>query len=105
MILMGVSEVIALGALLVALVTLLINRNRDSSKDTKEATTAQVQTMVKLDGIANGVDDIRVEQRAMRERVDKLAERTAGVEQSTKSAHHRLDELETRFNAAHPPSA
>lgn len=101
---MGISEIIALGALLVALVTLLINRNRDSNKDTKEATTAQVQTMVKLDSIASGVDDIRVEQRAMRERVDKLAERTAGVEQSAKSAHHRLDELEVRFNAAHPPS-
>lgn len=100
---MSISEIIAAGALLVALVTLLVNRNRDSKTDTKEATTAQVQTMVKLDSIASGVDDIRVEQRAMRERVDKLAERTAGVEQSAKSAHHRLDELEGRFNTAHPP--
>ena len=101
---MSVSEIIAGGSLLVAVLALIINRARDGKSDTKEATTAQVQTMVKLDSIASGVDDIRVEQRAMRERVDKLAERTAGVEQSAKSAHHRLDELEGRFNAAHPPS-
>lgn len=101
---MSISEIIAAGALLVALVTLLVNRNRDSKTDTKEATTAQVKTMAKLDSIANGVDEIRVEQRAMRDRVDTLAERMAGVESSTKSAHHRLDELEGRFNTAHPPS-
>lgn len=100
---MSIAEIIAGGSLLVALVTLLISRSRNSASDTKETTTAQVQTMVKLDSIASGVDDIRVEQRAMRERVDKLAERTAGVEQSAKSAHHRLDELEGRFNTAHPP--
>ena len=101
---MTISEIIAAGALLVALVTLLINRNRDSKSDTKEATTTQVKTMAKLDSIANGVDDIRIEQRAMRDRVDTLAERMAGVESSAKSAHHRLDELEGKFNAAHPPS-
>ena len=45
-----------------------------------------------------GVEDIRVEMRGMRGRIDTLSERLSAVESSCKSAHHRLDQM-----AAHPP--
>lgn len=89
---------IALGSLLVAILTLLIGARRDTRGDA----ASQAQLITKLDSIAGGVDDIRVEQRAMRERLDGYAERLASVESSVKSAHHRLDQIAAAY---HPPDS
>ena len=45
-----------------------------------------------------GVEDIRVEMRGTRGRIDTISERLSAVESSCKSAHHRLDQM-----TAHPP--
>jgi hypothetical protein len=50
----------------------------------------------KLDAIASGVDDIRVDMRTMRDRLQDFGERLTAVEQSAKSAHHRLDLIERK---------
>lgn len=91
---MNVEAVIALCSLGVAIVVALMAGRRDS----RASAADQAQTMAKLDSICAGVDDIRVEQRAMRERVDGMSEKLASVESSTHSAHHRLDALEQRLN-------
>lgn len=96
---MNAEAIIALCALAVAVLMAIMSGRRD----TQGSAEARAKTDAKLDSIAGGVDDIRVEQRAMRDRVDGLAERMAGVEKDCKSAHHRLDELDTKFLAAHPP--
>lgn len=94
---METGAIIALGSLLVAFIALLVGARRDTRGDAAN----QAQTMAKLDSIAGGVDDIRVEQRAMRERLDGYAERLARVEGSVKSAHHRLDQIAAP--PSHPP--
>lgn len=96
---MNAEAIIALGSLAVAVMALLLK----GRGETKAAAADSARTQAKLDSIAGGVDEIRIEQRAMRDRVDGLAERVAGVEASVKSAHHRLDELDAKFLAAHPP--
>lgn len=45
-----------------------------------------------LDYIKRGVDDIRREQRDMRDDIGRMSDRLARVEESAKSAHKRLDE-------------
>lgn len=90
---MTTSEIIALGGLLISAIVLLVN----SRRDTRTSAADQARVEAKLNGIATGVDDIRVEQRAMRERVDGLAEKVSAVESSVKSAHHRIDTVETRL--------
>lgn len=97
---MNAEAIIALCSLAVTFVTLLLKGRGEARSSAADS----ARTQAKLDSIAGGVDDIRVEQRAMRERVDSLAERVAGVESSARSAHHRLDELDAKFLAAHPPS-
>ncbi len=92
---MGTSEIIALLSLAVAAIALLMGGRRD----TRATASSQANTSAKLDAIQNGVDDIRIEQRAMRDRVDVLGERVATVEASYKSMHKRLDE---HINM-HPP--
>lgn len=96
---MTAEAIIALCSLAVAVIVALMAGRRD----TQGTAEARAKTDAKLDSIAGGVDDIRVEQRAMRDRVDGLAERVAGVEENCKSAHHRLDELDNKFLQAHPP--
>lgn len=88
---MKTGAIIALGSLLVAFIALLVGARRD----TRGEAASQAQVNAKLDSIAGGVDDIRVEQRAMRERL-------ARVESSVKSAHHRLDQMAAPY---HPPDS
>ena len=67
-------------------------------RDTRGGASEQGELRSTLRGIANGVDDIRVEQRAMRKDIVDLSMRVGKVEESAKSAHHRIDAHETRLN-------
>lgn len=91
---MDTGTMIALGAVLVSIIGLLLSTRKDTRQDA--AGTARMET--KIDGIATGVEDIRVEMRTTRERVNGLSERLSAVESSCKSAHHRLDQLEARHD-------
>lgn len=86
---MEVAVIVSLGALAVSIVGLLMNGRKESRADA--AGSARIET--KLDSIGSGVEDIRVEIRTIRGRVDALAERVSAVEASCRSAHHRLDEI------------
>ena len=62
------------------------------SQDTKEQTILST----KLDYISKSIDDIRVDLRANAKENADLKERLIKVEESTKSAHKRLNELEEK---------
>ena len=91
---MDTSAILSLAAVIVSLVGLLLSTRKTTRDDA--AGNARLET--KLDSISSGVEDIRVETRTMRGRVDGLAERLSAVESSCKSAHHRLDQMKM-----HPP--
>ena len=48
----------------------------------------------KLDIISKNVDEIRLDNKDISKSLQSLAERVSAVESSTKSAHHRLDNIE-----------
>ncbi|MCR3760431.1 hypothetical protein KYB31_15745 [Clostridium felsineum] len=50
----------------------------------------------KIDYIQRGVDDIRIDIKAQDNKIEGIIERIAKVEESAKSAHHRLDNLEEK---------
>ena len=87
---MDTTVIISALALVVSGVSLLLNSRKESRADA--AGSARVEA--KLDSIGAGVEDIRVEMRTIRSRVDGLSERVSAIESSVKSAHHRLDQLE-----------
>ena len=91
---METSTILSAAAVLIALVGLIFTSRRDTRQDA--AGSARLEA--KLDNISGGEEDIRVEMRGMRGRIDTLSERLSAVESSCKSAHHRLDQM-----AAHPP--
>ena len=96
------SEWIALGSLIVAFVAVIKTSKKENKEDTRSAAEEKARTTAKLDSISNGVDDIRVEYRAVRQRVDTMATDLAAVKSSVSSAHHRLDGIETRLNHTSP---
>lgn len=89
---MELGLMISLGALIVSALALLRNGHKDGQADA--ANQAVVQT--KLDNIANGVTDIRVEMRTMRGDLNALESRVVRVEERSKSNSHRLDALENK---------
>ena len=91
---METSTILSAAAVLIALVGLIFTSRRDTRQDAAGSASLEA----KLDNISGGVEEIRVEMRGMRGRIDTLSERLSAVESSCKSAHHRLDQM-----AAHPP--
>ena len=87
-----IPAITALVAVL-ALVTTLRNTKRTERKDTAQDAGQLARIETTLDGVRNGVDDIRIEMRAQQQQINGMSERVARVEESAKNAHRRIDEL------------
>jgi hypothetical protein len=70
------------------------NYKRTQDKDVKIETTQDAEMKFKIDYISKGVDDIRFEMRTTKGDVEVLKTTVARIDESTKSAHHRIDRLE-----------
>lgn len=89
---MNLSVGISLVAVTASVIGLFLSSRKDTRTDA--ANSAIVQT--KLDNLINGVTDIRVELRSMRDTVGEHSERLAKVEARAASNTHRLDLLDGR---------
>ena len=64
---------------------------REDTSDVEKKAIETATINVKLDQIGSDVKDIKYDISAVKQEVKDLTERMIVVEQSTKSAHHRLD--------------
>lgn len=69
------------------------NLKRNKATDDKKDATEMTTVIVKLESIGTGVTEIKSDMRNIREDIQDLRERVVVVEQSTKSAHHRIDSI------------
>ena len=67
------------------------NRNRD--KDVKQEAARQAVMETKLDAISSGVLTIQVDLKAHEKKWDDMDTRLVRVEESSKSAHKRIDSI------------
>lgn len=88
-----VSNVVAVLSLLIAGISLIQVFNKDSKGSTKDFT--RVET--KLDTIGGDIKETRDDVKALRIRQEDMNERLVKVEESTKSAHHRIDTMEEKI--------
>jgi len=72
----------------------LKSNRRNDVKDIEERAANNAKVNTKLDIISSTVSDIKNETSATRADVKDLTVRVVAVEQSAKSAHHRIDRLE-----------
>ena len=88
-----VTILISAFSLLIALIVAIVNiRNTNSSTDRQSAT--QITTLiVKLESIAEGINEIKSDMRNVKSDVQDLRERLVLVEHSVNEAHHRIDTL------------
>lgn len=82
-----------LGAVL-AYFAFLKGRDKDTKKDAED--NAIIRT--KLDIISNGVDNIRVDMKAMEKGQAELREHQIRIDESVKQAHIRIDKLEDKID-------
>lgn len=75
------SELIAIGSMMVALIALILNFRKGTREDASQVTKIGVQ----LNSIQTGVDDIRLEMRSLRSRMDNIAERVSACEARIKT--------------------
>ena len=84
-------SVLSLG---VAAIVAVTNIRRNARHDDKREATELTTLLVKIENINNGINEIKSDVRNMRQDIQDVRERLVIVEQSVKSAHHRLDALE-----------
>ncbi|MER2057314.1 MAG: hypothetical protein ABTA16_00740 [Niallia sp.] len=66
-------------------------RNRDKDIRQEAASSAVIGT--KLDSISAGVESIRIDMKANEKSINDLSQRMVRVEESSKQAHKRLDDI------------
>jgi hypothetical protein len=87
----GILSVTIAGlALLVSFLGLQFTRQKEDKTDTQQ----DAQIKAQLQYISKGVDDIRIDQKANEKQIGYIGERVTRLEESTKSAHKRIDTLE-----------
>ena len=89
-----VTVLIGLTGTIIGIILGVLGYKKKSENSIKEETTKQTVVSTKLDYISKNVDDIKVDLRAKEKSDQNISERLVKVEESVKSAHHRLDNIE-----------
>lgn len=101
----NVGLMTALISCIVGFLSYNLAKKKDDKQEVKEDTTTQTSLKMQLEYISRGVDDIKLEMRdiksdakAQDEKINTLYQQVARLEESEKSAHKRINELEQRLN-------
>ena len=89
-----VALLISILAVTCSIVSTVLNIKRNNTADSKKEATEMTTVIVKLETISSGVSEIKSDIRNIKTDVQELRDRVIIVEQSVKSAHHRLDGME-----------
>lgn len=76
----------------------LKNNKKSDSLELTERVKENTRIDMKLDTISSNTTEIKNEVSEMRKEINSHNNRIVKVEESVKSAHHRIDGLETRLN-------
>lgn len=76
----------------------LKNNRRTDTKDMEERVKENTRINFKLDNIGQTTQEIKTEISSMREDIKSHNDRIIKLEESCKSAHHRIDMLSERIN-------
>lgn len=74
------------------------NDKRSDRVELEERVKENTRINMKLDAISNNTTEIKNEVTEMRKELNSHDSRIIKVEESVKSAHHRIDDIETRLN-------
>lgn len=90
---MDVTTMIALIAAISGIVLGWVGRTKAFKDEVAQEATADASLQTDVSYIKTGIVDIRVDIREVGKRMDDISERLTRVEESTKQAHKRLDDM------------
>lgn len=90
---MSVETIISLVIAFCALLFTALSFRRTANKDNSEVATERATISADIKYIRTSVDDIKVDNRVIKENIGQLQTKVAKVEQSVESAHKRIDDL------------
>lgn len=93
---MAVESIISVVIAFAALIFTALSFRRTSHGDTAHDATERANMTADIRYIRSSVDDIKLENKGIQRDLIDVRERLVNVEQSAKSAHHRLDQIEAR---------
>lgn len=90
---MPVETIISLVIAFSALLFTALSFRRTSNHDTRETATERATMTADIRYIRSSIDDIKIDNKAIQRDIGDLKTKVVEIEQSTKSAHKRLDDL------------
>ena len=106
MVVVDPSTWISLAAVAISLVFGVLNAGHNGRSDikdqletAKQQASQQARIETSLSVIQQDTSDIKAEMKGLKSDLQDVTRRLVVVEQSTKSAHHRIDELERRSDS------
>ncbi|HFK1771768.1 TPA: hypothetical protein ACGXGV_004211 [Bacillus paranthracis] len=90
----AIGVFIAIVSAVIGYFSYALNRSKEIKSDGQQG----AEMKAKLEYISKGVDDIRIDQKASERQMVSFGERITRVEESSKQAHKRLDNLEKEAN-------
>lgn len=94
----GVAVMVSILAFVLSLFNSLKSNKRTDTKDIEERVKENTRINMKLDAIMASMDEMKNERSVMQRKLEDHETRITKTEQSASSAHHRIDNLETRLN-------
>lgn len=89
-----ISFLIAVISLSLSAIVGLSGLRRNAKHDDKQDASNQAAVLVKLETITSTLAEVKADTRSTRDDMQMIRERLTIVEQSVKSAHHRIDTIE-----------
>ncbi len=90
---MATETIISLVLAFCALLFTALSFRRTQNMDTTATATERATMTADIKYIRSSIDDIKLENKAIRKDISEMKQQIIIVEQSTKSAHKRLDDL------------
>ncbi|MCR5540071.1 MAG: hypothetical protein K6F71_04445 [Ruminococcus sp.] len=92
------SVIISILSLAVAAIVGFTNLKRNQATDNRQTAAEMTTVIVKLEALNNNITEMKSDVRNTRADLQEIRDRLIICEQSTKSAHHRIDALENNNN-------
>lgn len=93
-----IGFVIALVGAIVGILGYKLTRDKHIKSEASTQATQNAEMRVKLDNIATGVSSIQVDVKAQAQQMNSMNERIVRVEESSKSAHNRINAIEEKIS-------
>lgn len=90
---MSAAEIISLGVAVCALIFTALSFRRNQYHDNSVTASERATMSADIRYIRGSIDEIKLENRAIQRDIMELKAKIAEIEQSTKSAHKRLDDF------------